>query len=133
MAGAGKKQAHRRRKSWDELRVERMGSPEARAGYEEARRASEVGELIRRLRQVPERAAHRGEEPPERCEDDVVAAVLDAREALGSDPGALGRILAAQATGFSQLLDAQADLPGLFLSLSGQMRSVLPIGQHTDR
>src|SRR5687767_3353564 len=36
--------------TWDRLKNERMGDAHARAGYEAARRAFELGEQVRRLR-----------------------------------------------------------------------------------
>jgi ribosome-binding protein aMBF1 (putative translation factor) len=40
----------RRRHDWDALRQDRLASPAARAGYERTRRALELGEQIRALR-----------------------------------------------------------------------------------
>lgn len=38
--------------SWEELKAQREESPEAQAGYEEARRAYEVGREVRRQREA---------------------------------------------------------------------------------
>jgi ribosome-binding protein aMBF1 (putative translation factor) len=38
--------------SWDELKGQRQGDPEAQAGHEEARRAYEVGREVRRQREA---------------------------------------------------------------------------------
>jgi ribosome-binding protein aMBF1 (putative translation factor) len=37
-------------RTWGRLKQERLGDPRARAGYEAARRAFELGEQVRRLR-----------------------------------------------------------------------------------
>lgn len=42
----------RRRQDWDALRQDRLAAPAARAGYERARRAFELGEQIRALREA---------------------------------------------------------------------------------
>jgi HTH-type transcriptional regulator/antitoxin HipB len=42
----------RRRDRWEELRQDRLAAPAASAGYERARRAFELGEQIRALREV---------------------------------------------------------------------------------
>jgi len=41
-----------RRNRWDELRRDRLASPAASAGYERARRAFELGEQLRALREA---------------------------------------------------------------------------------
>lgn len=41
-----------RRRTWDEVRRERMSDPAAQAGYEAARRAFELGERVRALREA---------------------------------------------------------------------------------
>ena len=38
--------------SWEELKAERSGDPDAQAGYEAARRAYEVGREVRRQREA---------------------------------------------------------------------------------
>lgn len=38
------------RKSWNQIRQRRLAKPEAKAGYERARRAFELGEEVRHLR-----------------------------------------------------------------------------------
>ena len=40
------------RENWSELRARRMKSPAARAGYEQARAAYEVGRMVRELREA---------------------------------------------------------------------------------
>lgn len=50
MTAGGKKGASGRRRSWEEVRAARLTSADARAGYEEARSAAEVGEIIRQAR-----------------------------------------------------------------------------------
>jgi transcriptional regulator with XRE-family HTH domain len=40
------------RKTWKELRDERLKSPEARTGYERARKAFELAERVRELREA---------------------------------------------------------------------------------
>jgi hypothetical protein len=50
MMGASGKPESLRLKGWEEIRAERMRSAEARAGYGEARRAFQVGELVRKAR-----------------------------------------------------------------------------------
>src|SRR5436309_2611266 len=46
----GAPMSHRNR--WDELRQDRLASPAASAGYERARRAFELGEQLRALREA---------------------------------------------------------------------------------
>jgi ribosome-binding protein aMBF1 (putative translation factor) len=41
-----------RRDQWDELRRQRLASPAASAGYDRARRAFELGEQVRALREA---------------------------------------------------------------------------------
>jgi HTH-type transcriptional regulator/antitoxin HipB len=41
-----------RRDHWDELRQERLASPAASAGYDQARRAFQLGEQVRALREA---------------------------------------------------------------------------------
>ena len=40
------------RESWNDLRERRMDSPAARAGYEQARSAYEIGRMVRELREA---------------------------------------------------------------------------------
>jgi len=40
------------RESWNELRERRMDSPAARAGYDQARSAYEIGRMVRELREA---------------------------------------------------------------------------------
>jgi ribosome-binding protein aMBF1 (putative translation factor) len=40
------------RRTWAEIKRERIGDPEIRAGYERARLAFELGEQVRRLREA---------------------------------------------------------------------------------
>jgi transcriptional regulator with XRE-family HTH domain len=40
------------RKSWSEMRVKRLSRPGAKAGYERARRAFELAEQVRQLRET---------------------------------------------------------------------------------